>query len=467
MSTGAFQHDQVHGRDGVDGAQQQRRSHRIAELNSNDMQFRRAQPDTDLVEVVQDSNMRLATTLSTLVRGYADRAALGQRVHDPRMPSGLLPGFITMSYRTMWARVSAIASVWGQHALYRVVPGAKVAAIGFASPEYLMVDLVCAYLGLVSAPISHSATTSEMRAMLSELEPEVLAVGAQYLDAVIDIARDIRSIRRLLVFDYQPDRDDHRERLMTARAKYRRAVNHPVIETFQESAEHGRSLAEMPLYTEGSDDRLALILYTSGSTGTPKGVMYTERMLKKLWTAKWALSDAPVFNLNFMPLNHVTGRVPVISAFLAGGTSYFVGNSDLSTLFEDWNLVRPTQLPLVPRVVDMLFDHYRRSIDRRVSKGANAATAEAEARTELRDQIFGGRVLGGFTAAAPLTTEMKDFLDSAFDVHFSNMLGSTEAGLITRDNQVMRPPVIDYKLVDVPELGYFATDKPFPGENSS
>ena len=26
----------------------------------------------------------------------------------------------------------------------------------------------------------------------------------------------------------------------------------------------------------------------------------------------------------------------------------------------------------------------------------------------------------------------------------------------------MRPPVIDYKLVDVPELGYFLTDKPYP-----
>ena len=26
----------------------------------------------------------------------------------------------------------------------------------------------------------------------------------------------------------------------------------------------------------------------------------------------------------------------------------------------------------------------------------------------------------------------------------------------------MRPPVIDYKLVDVPELGYFLTDTPYP-----
>ena len=30
------------------------------------------------------------------------------------------------------------------------------------------------------------------------------------------------------------------------------------------------------------------------------------------------------------------------------------------------------------------------------------------------------------------------------------------------DGAISRPPVIDYKLVDVPELGYFSTDKPHP-----
>ena len=40
--------------------------------------------------------------------------------------------------------------------------------------------------------------------------------------------------------------------------------------------------------------------------------------------------------------------------------------------------------------------------------------------------------------------------------------GSTETGVVLHDNQVQRPPVIDYKLVDVPELGYFRTDTPHP-----
>src|SRR6185312_6005225 len=41
--------------------------------------------------------------------------------------------------------------------------------------------------------------------------------------------------------------------------------------------------------------------------------------------------------------------------------------------------------------------------------------------------------------------------------------GSTETTrAVIVDQRVRRPPVIDYRLVDVPELGYFRTDKPSP-----
>ena len=64
--------------------------------------------------------------------------------------------------------------------------------------------------------------------------------------------------------------------------------------------------------------------------------------------------------------------------------------SDLSTLFEDWNLVRPTELGMVPRVADMLYQRYQSAVDRLVSEGMDTASAETEAKAELRDMSSAG-----------------------------------------------------------------------------
>ncbi len=375
----------------------------------------------------------------------------------------LLPSFETISYRDVWDRVGAIATALRNDSTAPVNPGDFVATIGFASPDYFTVDLACAYLGLVSVPLQHNAPVSQLRPIIAETEPKVIAVGAEYLDLAVESALDSPSLRRVLVFDYEHGADDQRESLERAQARLSDAGMAVTVEPLSGVIERGRSLPQEPAYTGGSDDRLAMIMYTSGSTGAPKGAMYQERTVSALWTSRFASSaDVPVFNVNFMPLNHLGGRLPLVSSFLVGGTSYFVPESDLSTLFEDWALVRPTELALVPRVVDMLFQRYRSAVDRLVADGSAIADAEATAAAELRDEVLGGRVIGGFVGTAPLAAEMKVFIDEVLDAHITDGYGTTEVGALTRDGVVSRPPVIDYKLIDVPELGYFLTDKPYP-----
>jgi fatty acid CoA ligase FadD9 len=110
----------------------------------------------------------------------------------------------------------------------------------------------------------------------------------------------------------------------------------------------------------------------------------------------------------------------------------------------------------------MLFQRYRSAVDRLVVQGFDVDDAEAAAAIEMREDVLGGRVIGGFVSTAPLAAEMKTFIDTVLDVHIADGYGTTEVGGLTRDGVVMRSSVIDYKLVDVPELGYFHTDKPYP-----
>lgn len=455
----------------LSGTQAERLARRSQQMGADDVQFRAARPDAAIRTAARRPDLRLPQVLETLVEGYADRPALGWRARslttDPttgRTTTELLPRFDTITYRDLWANVRAIATAWRRDTAHPVAPGDFVATVGFASAEYLTVDLVCGYLGLVAVPLQHNAAASRLQPIIAEVEPRIIATGAGYFDLAVEVALGSASLRRLVVFDYQAQVDDQREKLERARARLAAAGTTVTIETLDDVIERGRKLPPEPMFIGDTDQRLAMILYTSGSTGLPKGAMYTERMVAKLWTTELmpGFEDTPVFNVNFMPLNHLGGRIPLSSSFQAGGTSYFVPESDLSTLFEDWKLVRPTELGLVPRVADMLCQRYQSAIDRRIAQGLKTGPAEAQAQAELREWVMGGRILTSFCGTAPLAAEMKSFLEECLDVHVLDGYGLTEVGMVTRDGVISRPPVIDYKLVDVPELGYFRTDKPHP-----
>jgi fatty acid CoA ligase FadD9 len=131
-------------------------------------------------------------------------------------------------------------------------------------------------------------------------------------------------------------------------------------------------------------------------------------------------------------------------------------------VLEDLALVRPTQLNFVPRIWDMIFQEFQSELDRRSSDGADRAALEAEVMAQQRQNLLGGRFLSAMTGSAPIAPEMKVFVESFLDLHLVDGYGSTEAGAVFVDGQLRRPPTIDYKLVDVPDLGYFLTDQPHP-----
>src|SRR4029079_7882933 len=64
--------------------------------------------------------------------------------------------------------------------------------------------------------------------------------------------------------------------------------------------------------------------------------------------------------------------------------------------------------------------------------------------------------------SAPLSPTLRTFIADLVGIPLDEAFGSTEASGILFNNRIAPPPVIAYKLVDVPELGYFNTDRPYP-----
>jgi fatty acid CoA ligase FadD9 len=444
---------------------EERFARRLEDLYANDAQFAAAKPSDAVARAINQPGQRLPQIIRTVMEGYADRPALGQRaVEFVTGPNGrtsleLLPRFETVTYRELWDRAGAFVTALIADDAVR--PGDRVAVLGFTSVDYTTIDVALAQLGAVSVPLQTSAAITQLLPIVTETEPTLIAASVDSLSDAVELALSGHAPGRLVVFDYHPEVDEHREAVDAARARL--ADTAVIVEPLADVIARGGALPPVGSVASG-DDSLALLIYTSGSTGAPKGAMNTERRTVKFWRKSDAAfeSSEPTITLNFMPMSHVMGRQVLYGTLGNGGTAYFVARSDLSTMFEDLALVRPTELSFVPRIWDMLFERFQSDVDRRVADGAERATAEAQVQAQLRENVLGGRFLRAMTASAPISDEMKTWVDDLLDLHLVEGYGSTEAGMAIVDTEVQRPPVLDYKLVDVPDLGYFLTDRPYP-----
>ena len=433
---------------------------RVEELTATDPQFAAARPDPAVAAALEQPGLRLPQIIRTVLEGYADRPALGQRAvefaKDPktgRTVLGVLPHFDTLTYGELGDRVDALSrALTGDP----VQAGDRVCVLGFNSVDFTTIDVALAQTGAVAVPLQTSAATTQLQPIVAETEPSLIAASVNQLpDAVELILGGGHTPAKLVVFDYHPEVDDQREAVETARVRLADTV---VVETLADVLERGRKLPVTPAAEpDDSGDPLALLIYTSGSTGAPKGAMYPQSNVGKMWrrsSRNWFGESAASITLNFMPMSHVMGRGILYGTLGNGGTAYFAAKSDLSTLLEDLELVRPTELNFVPRIWETLFGEFQRQVDRGVP--------EAEVLEEQRQYLLGGRFIFAMTGSAPTSPELKEWVESLLETHLLDGYGSTEAGMVLFDGEVQRPPVVDYKLVDVPDLGYFSTDRPHP-----
>ena len=445
-----------------------RRQVRFEELTSSDAQLIAARPDPAIAAALDGPGLLLADVVRTVMNGYADRPALGQRAVEyvaganGRTVAELQPRFDTLTYRETWNRVRAVADGLADDP---VRPGDRVATLGFTSADYAIVDMALSLTGAVAVPLQTSAPLTQLHPILVETEPVAILSSVDHLADAVQLALTAHTPKRLVVFDYHPQVDDHREAVESAAARL--TDRRVTVDTLDDVIKAAGAHTDGPEIPRADDEDLRLLIYTSGSTGTPKGAMYTDRLMANCWRG-WFGPDwdrdgkLPAITVNFMPISHVMGRVILYSTLGVGGTAYFAARSDLSTLLDDIALIRPTKLDLVPRIWEMLFQEVQSVVDHRWDDSTDRDTIEQQVMAEQREKLIGGRQFSAMTGSAPISPELRSWVEDFIDIHLINGYGSTEDGVILVDDLIRRPPVTDYKLVDVPDLGYFATDRPYP-----
>ncbi len=377
---------------------------------------------------------RSIDVIGGLCADFPDRDCMADRVAttDDSMV------FAAITYRRFWERVVGLASAWMERGM--VAPGQRIAICGDASTDWMVVDVASLYCGGVLVPLSANLPIEDIAYILAEVEPVLLVCSGAHAPLMRPLAARCDSVRGMLLIDGGVAGADALPEWTLAEVE-------------------ATPCAPRPAHTR-ADDALVGIVYTSGGTGRPKGVPGREGR----WRAGITVprTEQLVTSIGYLPLSHVMGRGNIVYGCLAlGGTVYFLPTQDFALVLRAARVVRPTFLTFIPALSNFIYQQFRAEVAARLPSGADAhgvVAVERAVMAELRRTLLGDRLLSIRTGSAPTAPEVRRVLGGFAQV--LDMYASSELGYVAINDEVLSD--IEFRLEDVPELGYTRADQPYP-----
>lgn len=217
--------------------------------------------------------------------------------------------------------------------------GDRIALISNNRPEWNILDMAMAQIGVVSVPIHASFGCAQHLIVLKHCEPRSLFVSDKILLQLLKAKlRTVPSIEQLYTFS-ENEPDSFSEILRIGREQMGQLM--PKLEEIRASI--------LP------DDLLTLV-YTLGTTGEPKGVMLSHRNLVSNFLGTAARNPLGFGKraLSFLPLSHVYERMMNYHYQYLGIGIYYAEN--VGSILKNMKEVRPHIFNTVPRFIERFFD---------------------------------------------------------------------------------------------------------------
>ncbi|KAG0258654.1 hypothetical protein DFQ27_004530 [Actinomortierella ambigua] len=464
--------------------------------------FRRAGFEDELV-----SRTKGSPHVTTVYEGFQhglklnpNGDCLGSRTFDP--VTGTFGEYVWQSYATVHQRVTRFGSGL-MHLHQQLFPDLTAAqrrqwAVGIWGinrAEWTIAGEACSAYSLISVGLFDALDVDAVMYSINHSEAPAIVASAQHVLSLIKNADKMPGLKIIVSMD--PLGGDNATSQAVDKSKVEsgsvmrlwaeekgiRLLDFKEVEALGEL--HGRK------HIPPTPEELYTVGYTSGTTGLPKGAMTTHANYLSLLASNEC--SFPMFKddtlFSYLPLGHVFGRVLEFFAFSVGGRIGY-SSGDPLRLLEDMEVLKPTIFPTVPRLMNRIYARVRAATVE--APGMVGVLARRAVAAKMANYVAGlgmthplwdrllfnkvKKVLGGnvrymIIGSAPVASEILAFARIAFCCEVIEVYGQTEgtgAGTLTNygdvtPNHVGAPaPCCEVKLIDVPELNYFATDKPYP-----
>lgn len=345
--------------------------------------------------------------------------------------------------------------------------------------EWVLVDTANMLYGFTTMPIYDTLGEEACGHMLNETELTTIFLTVNHIKNLMKGVKsgEFKFLKNFVIMDEDKWNDE-----LKAECE---GIN---VYTLTEVINAGKE--NIQPYPEVKPKDIAMFSYTSGTTGKPKGAMISHKNIAAAVAGAHEILPFEVGDqtttISYLPLAHVLERIVQLTFVHASGR-YGIFGGDVRKITDDLAILKPDVFVSVPRLYNKFYDKIHDRM--RNTKGVKGFLAKKALQSKEKNfekggyythklwdklvfskmqNLLGGNVKFMLSGSAPISSEVRKFMKLCFACPFSEGYGQTEGlggqFLTNQDDPEMGHvggplPHVEFKLRDVPEMNYFATDK--------